>query len=180
MDYIYTRVSTEAQTTQNQVLILSKQYPDAEVVEEVGSGAKERPKLTELLDKMVAGDRLIVYAIDRLGRSMLDLVNLFELLGSRKIILVSQREGVIDRDTPMGNFMYHIMAAMANMERDILKERIAAGLARTKAKGTKLGRKYTHRKEIRELAVLMRQEGKSLQQISNDLGISIGAIRGYL
>ena len=180
MDYIYTRVSTEVQTTQNQVLILSKQYPEAEIVEEVGSGAKERPKLTELMSRLTSGDRLIVYAIDRLGRSMFDLVTLFETLGNKGVILISQREGIIDRATPMGNFMYHIMAAMATMERDILKERIAAGLARTKAKGTKLGRKYTYSKEVRESAVTLRQEGKSLQQISDSLGISIGAIRGYL
>jgi DNA invertase Pin-like site-specific DNA recombinase len=151
----------------------------ATVVEEQASGAKERPKLSELISKLTAGDRLIVYAIDRLGRSTRDLVTLFEELGSRGVILISNREGIIDRSTPMGNFMYNIMAAMAQMERDILIERIKTGLSRAKSEGKKLGRTYQHPKEVRDAALTMRKQGITYRGIAKKLGISVTSIRLY-
>jgi len=179
MQYIYSRVSTDRQTTENQILQLTKLYPNAILVEEVGSGVKERPKLHDLLDKLKEGDELVVYAIDRLGRSMMDLVNLFETISGKGVVLISTREGILDKRNPMSNFVFSIMGALAQMERDILKERIHAGLERARSQGKKLGRKYTHSEEIRLKALRLRQEGLSYQRVADTLGISVGAVRGY-
>lgn len=179
MQYIYSRVSTDHQTTENQVLQLTKLYPEAQLIEEVGSGVKERPKLQAVLDSLVEGDQLIVYAIDRLGRSVSDLVNLFEIISKKGAVLVSTREGVLDKRNPMSNFVFSIMSALAQMERDILRERIHAGLERAKAQGKKLGRGYSHSEEVRLKAIRLRQEGLTLKAVAETLDISIGAVRGY-
>jgi DNA invertase Pin-like site-specific DNA recombinase len=154
-------------------------YPSAILIEEVGSGVKDRPKLNELLSKLGEGDELIVYAIDRLGRSMMDLVNLFATISSKGVVLISTREGILDKRNPMSNFVFSIMGALAQMERDILKERIHAGLERAKSQGKKLGRRFTYSEETRLKAIRLRQEGLSYQKVADTLGISVGAVRGY-
>ncbi len=172
MDYIYSRVSTDKQTTENQVLDLLAQYPNATVVEETGSGAKARPILDDLLGKMQRGDRLVIVAIDRLGRSIGDLVHILDRLGDTGVVLISKREGTIDKTTAMGSFIFNIMASVAQMERDILIERTRAGLSRTKASGTKLGRRATISDETRASVAAMRSQGHSLVAVGSALGIS--------
>jgi DNA invertase Pin-like site-specific DNA recombinase len=179
MDYVYTRVSTDSQTTDNQVLALKSLYPEAEIVTEASSGVKERPKLMNLKFRLKEGDRLIVYAIDRLGRSTVDLVNLFEELGTKGVIIVSSREGIIDRTTPMGAFLLNIMISVAQMERDMLRERVRAGLDRAKSEGTKLGRQYSHDDETLKEAIKLRKLGYSYREITDKTGVSSGSLRLY-
>src|SRR6266404_1646435 len=107
MDYIYARVSKDGLQTTNQVSALRTSYPEATVIEEITSGYNDKPLLEQLLAKLRKGDRLIVYALDRLGRHARKALVLLEDLESRGVIFVSKREG-LDMSTPTGKFMAHI------------------------------------------------------------------------
>lgn len=179
-DYIYARVSTDHQTTENQVLTLTSQYPNAKVIKEVESGVKKRPQLDALLEEVVQGDRIIIYALDRLGRSIQDLLRIFDLLEGKKVPIVSQREGVLDRSTPTGEFMINMMASLATMERRILVERINTGLKRAKSEGKKLGRAYTFSEGTRAQICDLRAQGVSLMDIAKATGVSKSRVHEIL
>ena len=176
MDYIYTRVSTEHQTTENQTKILISSYPTASIVEETGSGVKTRPKLNELLGKLVKGDRLVVYALDRLGRSLTDLITIITNLTKQGVAVVSHREGTIDPSTAMGAFTMNIMSALAQMERDILIERTKAGLDRARGAGVKLGRATSISEDTRLRIKNLKRQGVSYRNIAKTCGVSVGTI----
>jgi len=142
--YAYIRVSTTGQTTENQrkVIVDGGFAVDKFYSEDGVSGsmkATDRPMFAEMLALMVAGDCLIVTMIDRLGRSASDILNvveMFKVMGVR--IRVLQFDGM-DITSPMGKMVLTCMSAMAELERNILIERVNAGLERTKAQGTVLG-----------------------------------------
>lgn len=132
-------MSTDKQDNNNQLSELMKRYPEAEVIEEVASGAKTRPLLDCLLASLVKGDTLVVAALDRLGRSTRDVLEKVELLNRNGVILVSVREG-FDLNTPFGQFGMTIMVAFAQLERSILIDRVKTALKAKVAQGVKLGR----------------------------------------
>lgn len=144
--YAYLRVSTDnkGQTTDNQKKVIKDMglVVDQWVSEEGVSGtirAFERPAFSEMLSKMVSGDTMILVAIDRLGRTASDILNVIEEMTKRGIkIRVAQFDG-IDITSAMGKMIITCMSAMAELERNILVERTRAGLARTKEQGTRLG-----------------------------------------
>jgi len=140
MEYIYTRVSTDMQTNGSQLISLSERFPGATVIEETCSGAKNRPILKELVSSLMKGDVLIVAALDRLGRSTLDVLGLIEALERRGVILKSMREGV-DYSTPSGRLVTQILCSVAELERSIISERVKQGLVKAKANGKQLGGK---------------------------------------
>ena len=148
--YGYIRVSTEGkgQTTDNQrKIIMDNGFTVDEFFSEDGvSGsirAMERPAFARMVGKMVEGDTLIVTMVDRLGRSASDILNVIEDMKVRGIkVRVLQFDG-IDITSAMGKMVMTCMAAMAELERNILIERTKAGLARTKEQGTKLGAPLT-------------------------------------
>src|SRR5688572_13110858 len=145
---IYARVSTTDQTCENQLLEL-RRYADArgwtvtrEYVDEGVSGAKERrPALDSLVKdaKRRRFDVLVCWRLDRLGRNLRHLVTLLEDLQAVGVSFVSLGEG-IDCTTPAGKLQLHILAALAEFERERIRERVLAGLARAKAQGKRLGR----------------------------------------
>src|SRR4051812_25001893 len=110
--YIYSRVSTDGQTTDGQVLALTARYPEAQIVSEVASGAKHRPILRALVAQLQAGDTLVVAALDRLGRRTSEVLALIEDLDRRRIVLVSVREGV-DYSTAAGRLVTQILVSVA-------------------------------------------------------------------
>ncbi|MBC5825037.1 MAG: DNA invertase [Hyphomicrobiales bacterium] len=108
--------------------------------EDTASGKSlDRPQLAECLRSLRQGDTLIVWRLDRLGRSVKDLVALINELRERGVEFVSLTEA-IDTTTPMGSFIFHITAALAELERSIIRERTRAGLASARARGHKGGR----------------------------------------
>jgi DNA invertase Pin-like site-specific DNA recombinase len=153
--YGYIRVSTEGkgQTTDNQKkLILDAGFAVTEFFSEDGvSGSKKamsRPAFSRLSEKLLPGDTIIVTMVDRLGRSALDILDVVEKLKARDVrIRVMQFDGV-DITSPTGKLILTCMAAMAELERNILIERTKAGLERTKEQGTKLGAPLTIKPEI--------------------------------
>ena len=143
---IYARVSTEDQTTEQQVIPCVKRCESEEwdyvVYEEKISGAKEtRPNLDLMLQDMRKRkfDIIMVYKLDRLGRSTKHLLQLIAEFNNKGIKFISLSEG-FDTKTPMGMFALTIMGAMAQMERELIGERTRAKLAYLKSKGVRIGR----------------------------------------
>ena len=158
MKYIYTRVSTESQTTDGQTHALAQKYPDAQLVSEVASGAKHRPVLKALLANMQPADTLIVAALDRLGRSTIDVLRIVEQLTNQQINLISEREA-FDYSTPSGKLVMQILISVAELERALIIQRTKAGLAAARARGRIGGKPRTVSPQQIERAIAEVQAG---------------------
>lgn len=140
----YGRVSTADQTTDNQRLEIERagyqvEYWFADTVS--GSAhASQRPRFMALLDQIRNGEMLVVTKLDRLGRDAQDVAATIKLLVGRKIKAIVLQLGQLDLASAAGKLMLSMLAAVAEMERDLLVERTLAGLARAKAEGKTLGR----------------------------------------
>jgi len=147
---IYLRVSTQDQTVENQrqplIDYCKKMKWDWEVFEESQSTRKSRPVQWELYNRLLKKefDGLVIYKFDRWARSMKELVDHIEKLIDKGVMIFSYTEN-IDLTSSMGRAMFHIISAFAQLERDIIRERTLAGLARAKAQGKTLGRPKTKR-----------------------------------
>ena len=147
---IYLRVSTQDQTVENQKLPLieycKRMNWDYELFEESESTRKTRPIQWDLYNRLLKKefDGLLVYKFDRWARSTKELVEHMENLIAKNVRVVSYSEN-IDLDSSMGRAMLTIISAFAQLERDLIRERTLAGLARAKAQGKKLGRPKTKR-----------------------------------
>lgn len=136
----YARVSTIDQSLDPQKDALTEQGCKT-VFEDVISGAKaERPGLDEAIAFLREGDALVVWKLDRLGRSMKHLIETVEQLGTRGIGFRSLTEG-IDTTTSGGTLVFHLFGALAQFERDLIRERTQSGLKAAAARGRKGGRK---------------------------------------
>ena len=142
---LYCRVSTNKQTNENQKIRLLQYASDKaykyDFFEEVESTRKTRPVKQELLKKLRNGEysQVVVYKLDRFARSFSELILDVQELVNKQIGFVSLTEN-LDFTTSAGQLQFRIMSAFANFERDIISERTKEGIARTKAKGTVLGR----------------------------------------
>jgi putative DNA-invertase from lambdoid prophage Rac len=139
----YVRVSTDEQTTNSQRHAIETRYQIAKwFSDEATSGvikARERSGFSQLLSYVREGDTVVVYAIDRLGRNTIDVLETVEALEGKGVAVLSIREG-FDLSTPMGKAMLTMLAAMAQLERSNIKERQLAGIVRARAEGKNLGR----------------------------------------
>jgi DNA invertase Pin-like site-specific DNA recombinase len=137
----YARVSTEDQNCALQVAALKAAgVPERNIVEENGSGGDpNRPKLKRLLDSLQRGDQLVVWKLDRLARTLSQLVEVGNRLKDQGVELRSLTES-IDTRSPYGKAMYGLMGIFAELERDMIRERTVAGLKAAAAKGRKGGR----------------------------------------
>jgi DNA invertase Pin-like site-specific DNA recombinase len=135
----YARVSTTDQHPQLQVDAL-KVAGCYRVFTETASGARtDRPVLEQLLDQLRPSDTLVVWKLDRLGRSLRHLVDTVTGLADRGVGFCSLQEA-IDTTTPGGKLVFHVFAALAEFERDLIRERTSAGLAAARARGRRGGR----------------------------------------
>lgn len=169
--YIYSRVSTDGQSTDAQVMALTRKYPQADVVTETRSGAKARPFLAALIEQLKEGDTLIVAALDRLGRKTTEILALIEDLQRRNVNLISEREGV-DYGSPTGRLVTQILVSVAEMERNLIAERTRAGLAAAREKGRQIGRKPRISTDIFENALQLVSSGMSIRTAAKASGIS--------
>lgn len=136
----YVRVSTASQEGALQRDALTK-AGCRRIFEDTISGAKaDRPGLREALDYVRDGDAVVVWKLDRLGRSLSHLIETVNTLGERGVGFKSLTEGV-DTGTPNGRLVFHIFGALSEFERDLIRERTGAGLAAAAARGRKGGRK---------------------------------------
>jgi DNA invertase Pin-like site-specific DNA recombinase len=177
MDWIYARVSTEGQNTDAQTVALLERYPNALVVTETASGAKTRPQLDSLIARLGKGDRLIVAALDRLGRSLQDAIDKINQLQKKGVILISARENV-DFTTATGKLVMHVLLSVAEMERGLISERTIASLKVSKINGVKLGRPTIYAPDTESRIVEMLGK-KSYQVIANELGVTKALVSYY-
>ena len=187
---IYARVSTKNhQTPANQIIRLREVADKAgwEVVEEFVdqgiSGAKGRDK-RPAFDRLCKAatrreiDVVMAWSVDRLGRSLQDLVGFLSELQASKVDLYLDRQG-IDTTTPGGKALFQMMGVFAEFERAMIQERVFAGLARARAEGKRLGRPKVARKT--EKAILKaRATGKGINRIATELGVGSSTVRRVL
>lgn len=173
MDIGYARVSTGEQTLDLQYDALTK-AGCGKIYQETASGAKaDRPVLDEVLSYIRKGDTLVVWRLDRLGRSLDHLIDVVAGLAERGIGFKSLTEQ-IDTTTPGGKLVFHVFGALAEFERDLIRERTQAGLAAARARGRVGGRpkKLADTKQL-ELARTLYQSGQTdIKTICQTLGIS--------
>jgi len=136
----YVRVSTNDQNTALQRNALECAGCELIFEDKISGKTSDRPGLKKLLKALSSGDTLIVWKLDRLGRSMRHLVTLIEELRQREINFRSLTDS-IDTSTPMGRFFFHVMGALAEMERELIVERTRAGLEAARAEGRVGGRR---------------------------------------
>jgi len=184
--YGYTRVSTDKQTTDNQKhLILEYAFKNNlsvdKIVETTITSKKDRKErgIDEVLEALDKEDILLVYALDRLGRSTLETLQIIEDIKNKGIKLILIKDNIIidpNNNNPMNEMMLTMLSGFAQLERSFISERTKAGLKARKDKGLVLGRKKgtqgksifdAHRDKIEELYKL----GLSLQKIVNYIGI---------
>ena len=181
---IYARVSTGSQTTENQLLELRATASRmgysivAEFVDNGISGSKgraDRPALDQLLKQAAQRkfDIILCWDISRLGRSLQNLVEILTDLQSMKIDLFFQQQG-LDTSTSSGRMMFSIFGALAEYERELIRDRIHAGLARAKAEGKKLGRPSNVNESVVTAVKLLKQNGHSNHHIAKTLHIGVG------
>lgn len=140
MEIGYARVSTGDQNLDLQEQALSAAGASRIFTDRVSGAATSRPGLDKALAALTTGDVLVVWRLDRLGRSLSHLITLVHGLGERGIGFRSLTEG-IDTTTAQGKLVFHMMGALAEFERALISERTRAGLQAAKARGGRLGRK---------------------------------------
>lgn len=186
---LYARVSTDSQTTENQLLQLRAVAERhgwtvvAEYVDHGVSGAKsrnKRPQFDALLNGVARRefDMIAAWSVDRLGRSLQDLLGFLMELQAKRVDLYLHQQA-LDTSTPMGKAMFQMCGVFAELERSIIQERVKAGLERARAKGTTLGRPKTQPKveaKIRELAAV----GMGKVKIARTLGIGVSVTQRVL
>src|SRR4051795_3591756 len=176
----YARVSTTDQTLNLQHDALSK-AGCTKIFTDTASGAKvEREGLTEALSYVRTGDTLVVWKLDRLGRSLKDLIERITELNNRNIGFKSITEN-IDTTTSGGKLIFHIFGALAEFERDIIRERTNAGLTAARARGKRGGRPPALSPEKIKLArKLYADTSTSVAEICIILGISRHTLQRYV
>lgn len=169
----YVRVSTNDQNTALQRNALESAGCELIFEDKISGKTSERPGLKRLLKVLACGDTLIVWKLDRLGRSMRHLVTLIEELRQRGINFRSLTDS-IDTSTPMGRFFFHVMGALAEMERELIIERTRAGLEAARAQGRIGGRRPKLTAEQWAQAGRLIAGGESRQRVAliYDVGVS--------
>ncbi|EPF08277.1 hypothetical protein ICA_05777 [Bacillus cereus BAG1O-3] len=179
MIFGYARVSTKKQSLDMQLDEL-KRYGCEEIITEKESGAKkDRKELQLLLGKLRKDDTLVVYKLDRLGRTMHQLVNLLQEFNEKSIHFVSIKDG-IDTSTTMGRFLFHIFGAMAEMEREVINERVISGVAAAKARGREGGRKKAHTPQQIQGMMEMLASGKTKVEVCEMFDVARATLYRYI
>lgn len=175
----YGRVSTTDQDAQAQVLRLEAAGCCRIFTETISSRIKDRPQLAACLAYLRPGDALVTVRLDRLARSTRELLELAQGLEERGIDLVVLDQA-IDTATPAGKLMFSVLAAIAQFERDLIRERTQDGLARARAEGKTGGRRPTIAGQKAQLVKRLAGEGQSVRQIAAAIGASPSAVHRLL
>ena len=181
--YGYMRVSTEEQTfdLQEQAILkhgVAKTNLYREKISGISSISK-RQSFDHLKSQLKSGDAVVVWKLDRLGRSLADLISLVNWFEEVGVDLISITEG-IDTKTPGGKFYFHMIAALAQFERDLISQRVTAGMEAAKAEGRHVGRKPSLDPKKVEAAVKLYESGQSAYEIGDILGVSYKTVQRTL
>jgi DNA invertase Pin-like site-specific DNA recombinase len=176
----YARVSTQEQTLDLQRDALTRAGCDKIFTDTLSGAVAERPGLSEALQYVREGDTLVVWKLDRLGRSLKHLIETVTVLDEQGIGFRSITES-IDTTTPGGKLIFHVFGALAEFERDLIRERTKAGLAAARARGRKGGRpRKLDEKKIALLQRLHQDKTTAIQDILDALNISKATLYRYV
>jgi DNA invertase Pin-like site-specific DNA recombinase len=176
----YARVSTQEQNLEMQLDALKEHGCDKIFSEKASGGNTSRPELDRMLEQLRRGDTIVIWKLDRLGRSLKHLIELVSAFDSQGIGLVSLKEN-IDTTTATGKLVFNIFAALAEFERDIIRERTIAGLVSAKARGKTGGRKKAlNDMQVKMLTQMASDKTLSVADICTQLGISKASYYNYL
>lgn len=168
----YARVSTTDQDASLQIDALSAAGCYRVFVDTISGASAQRPELEKLLDQLRPGDTLVVWRLDRLGRSIRHLIDQLQVLAERGVGFRSLQE-TIDTTSSGGRLVFHVFAALAEFERDLIRERTNAGLAAARARGRKGGRPpVLSADQVRAARRMYEQQDLTVTQIGEILGVS--------
>lgn len=181
MIFGYARVSTKDQSLDLQVDALKKEGCKEVYSEKLSGRSERKPKLDEMLSKLREEDVVIVYSLDRLGRTSKELINLLADFKEKRIQFKSLQEGMFDTTSPMGEAVFQIIAILKAMEVRVLSERTKDGLAAARARGKKGGRpKGSYNKSKSAAAVTLYNKQLPISDIISTLEISRSTLYEYL
>jgi len=179
----YARVSTKDQSLNLQKDALKKAGCQKIYSEQISGAKTDRANLDEMIEHVRQGDIIVVWKLDRLGRSLRDLINLISKFQDLGVGFKSLQDN-IDTTTPTGKLTFHLFAALAEFERDIISERTKAGLESARARGRRGGRpkglskKATDKARLAES--LYNEKNNSIQEICEYLSVSKPTLYRYL
>ena len=176
----YTRVSTVAQTLDQQNAALEAAGVTKTFSDTMSGARDDRPGLAALMDYVRPGDTVVVWKLDRLGRNMLHILQTVKALTDNGVTLVSVTDG-IDSSTAAGRMMIGVLGSLAEYERELTKERTALKIAASRANGTKFGRphKVTDPDHL-ATARRMKADGHTARDIAKFLGVGRATLYRYL
>ncbi len=175
----YARVSTEDQHLILQLEALEKTGCEKIFTDKMSGTRADRPGLKDALSHLRQGDTLVVWKLDRLGRSVKGLVDLVGDLEKQGVHFKSVTDS-IDTSTPAGRFFFHVMASLAQMERELIVERTRAGLAAAKKQGRVGGRKRRMTDTKVAAARKLLADGMPPRDVAQNLGVSIPTLYRWL
>ena len=175
MKFGYARVSTDAQSLDRQIDALKNYGVDELLTEKMTGTKRSRPELDRLIDKMRAGDTVVIESLSRLGRSTKDLLALVEQFNEQGVILVSLKEN-IDISTPTGKLLVTVLSALCQFERDLTVQRTNEGLTAARARGRKGGRPPADKKAIEKALKMYDTKMASVSEICEFCHISQGTL----
>ena len=166
----YARVSTADQSLDLQMDALQAAGCEKIYTDIISGSRRDRPGMTQLLEYVRDGDTIVVWKLDRWGRSISHLIESIRILGERGVEFRSLQDA-IDTSTSGGRLVFHMMSALAEFERDLVRERTTAGLAAARARGHLPGRPHTDADKV-AAAQAMRESGQPVSTICKTLQIS--------
>lgn len=167
----YARVSTRDQSLELQIDALEKAGAERIYSEKESGGKWDRVELTKCLEHLRAGDTLIVYKLDRLARSQKQLIDIADHLREENVELLSISEQ-LDTNTAMGRAMFGMISVMAELERNMIRERTTAGLEAARARGRRGGRPKADQVKVNRALELYDAEDLTVAEITAETGIS--------
>ena len=187
---IYSRVSTNVQTTENQLLPLNEyvermNYELVNIYQDEGiSGSKgrdQRPALNEMMKDAVKGKfkKVLVFDVSRLGRSLKDLINIMTDLKNQNIDFYFYNQG-IDTTSSTGQMMFNLLGVLAQWELGQISERSKAGIARARAQGKTIGRPTTINESVEKSVLMLRDKEYGIRKIATELKIGVGSVMRIL
>jgi hypothetical protein len=187
---IYARVSTDKQTCENQLQelrVIAERMNYTIVAEFVDNGIsgmktrQDRPALDQLMKSATQRkfDMVMCWSIDRLGRSLQNLVEILNELQAMKIDLFFLQQGM-DTSTPSGRMIFSVFGAIGEFERNLIRERVIAGQRRAVANGVKIGRPSKMNEGLRSAIQLLREKGMGIKQIARELKVGVGTVYSIL
>lgn len=175
----YARVSTQDQNFDLQTDALIKAGCQKVFDDKISGSRAQRPGLTKALEMLREGDTLVVWKLDRLGRSVKNLVALVGELHKQGVQFMSLTD-VIDTGTPSGRFFFHVMASLAEMERELTVERTRAGLEIARQSGRLGGRKRQMTDSKIASAKQLLANGVSPREVATNLGVSVPTLHRWI